>query len=56
MDTVTHTTTSDNGDPASWNQTLAPGATFSFTFTKPGTYTYHCAIHAFMTGTIIVTA
>jgi plastocyanin len=28
---------------------------FSFTFTKPGTYAYFCAIHPHMTGRIIVT-
>jgi len=28
--------------------------TFSYTFTKPGTYTYHCTLHPEMTGTIIV--
>jgi plastocyanin len=27
---------------------------FSFTFTKPGTYTYFCSIHPRMTGKIIV--
>jgi plastocyanin len=26
------------------------------TFTTPGTYTYHCTIHPFMTGTVVVTA
>jgi len=27
---------------------------FSFTFTKPGTYEYFCAIHPRMTGTVVV--
>jgi plastocyanin len=27
---------------------------FSFTFTKPGTYTYFCSIHPKMTGKIVV--
>lgn len=33
---------------------IIPGATFSFTFTKAGTYAYHCIFHSFMKGTIIV--
>jgi plastocyanin len=35
----------DSGD-------LAPGATFQFTFSARGTYTYHCSIHPTMVGTI----
>lgn len=34
--------------------TLAPGAKFSFKFTKPGTYAYNCTFHGGMNGTIIV--
>jgi plastocyanin len=34
--------------------TLANGAAYQFTFTQPGTFTYHCTIHPSMTGTIIV--
>ena len=34
--------------------TLAPGATKSVTFTKPGTYTYYCQFHAFMKATVTV--
>ena len=30
------------------------GYSYSFTFTKPGTYPYHCSIHPSMVGTIIV--
>ena len=36
---------------------LLPGQTYSLTFTKPGTYTYHCLLHddtANMIGTVIV--
>ena len=31
------------------------GDTYEFTFDEPGTYKYFCAIHAPMTGTIVVT-
>lgn len=49
-----HTTTSDTGV---WDSgTLAPGQSFSHTFNQPGTYPYHCAIHPFMKGTIVVQA
>ena len=34
---------------------LPKGATYSFTFTSPGTYPYHCNIHPSMKATIIVT-
>jgi hypothetical protein len=47
---VAHTVTADDGatfDSAS----LDPQATFSFTATTPGTFTYHCAFDPWMTGT-----
>ncbi len=49
-----HTTTSDDG--LSWDShDLKPGSTFPMTFTVPGTYNYHCAIHpTLMTGSVIV--
>jgi plastocyanin len=53
LDSVAHTVTADDG---SWGSgTLGHGATYSHVFTSPGTYTYHCAIHPFMTGTVMVT-
>jgi plastocyanin len=33
---------------------LAPGATFTYTFTTPGVYGYHCTYHPWMTGTVVV--
>jgi plastocyanin len=33
---------------------IPPQGTFIATLTTPGTYTYHCAIHPSMTGTVIV--
>jgi plastocyanin len=54
-DSATHTTTSDAGSAISWDSgALSTGSKFSFTFTQAGTYTYHCAIHSYMQGTIIV--
>jgi plastocyanin len=53
-DPFSHTTTSDTG---AWDSgALATGRSFSFTFTRAGTFAYHCAIHTFMTGTIVVQA
>jgi len=52
-DTTTHTVTADDGSFDSGN--LDPGKTFSFTFDKAGTFTYHCAIHPNMKATIVVT-
>jgi plastocyanin len=54
--TAPHTVTSDDGksfDSGASNP-IAPGGTFSFTFTTAGTFAYHCAIHPFMKATIIV--
>ncbi len=53
-DGVPHTVTDAAGTFDSG--TLAPGASFRFTFDEPGTYTYHCALHSRMTATIVVTA
>jgi plastocyanin len=35
---------------------LAPGAVFSFSFSKPGTYNYQCTYHPWMKGTVDVLA
>lgn len=50
--TVAHTVTSDTGIFNSG--IINPGGTFKFTFTKKGTFGYHCMIHPFMIATIIV--
>lgn len=38
------------------SEVLQTGATYTFTFTTPGTYEYLCSIHPFMTATVVVTA
>jgi plastocyanin len=48
------TVTGVNGTPASGS--IAPGQTFSYTFTSPGTYPYRCVYHPWMTGTVKVLA
>lgn len=52
MDSVTHTVTANDN---SWGSgDLSPGATYSHTFTTAGTFSYHCSIHTYMTGTVVV--
>jgi plastocyanin len=52
-DTATdHTSTSDQGV---WDSPLlAPNDAFTQTFDTPGVFSYHCAPHPFMTGTVTV--
>lgn len=53
---VAHTWTADAGQSQQWDSgNLAPGmSSAAVTFPTAGTFTYHCTIHATMTGTIIV--
>jgi plastocyanin len=51
-DDETHTVTSDAAAFDSKN--VDANGRFVHTFTKPGSYPYHCAIHTFMKGTVIV--
>jgi plastocyanin len=51
-DSVEHTSTSDG---AGWNSgVVPPRGQFSTTFSNAGTFSYHCAIHPGMVGTITV--
>ena len=53
LDGVAHTVTADDG---SWGSSaLGQGGTYSHVFTSPGSYPYHCAIHPYMTDTVVVT-
>jgi plastocyanin len=51
-----HTVTSDDGKTfnSGTSTPVNAGSTFSFKFTAPGTYNYHCSFHPTMTATIIV--
>ncbi len=57
LDTAAHQVVSDQtsqAGPIFEGPSLGQGGTYSFTFTTPGTYLYHCAVHPSMTGTITV--
>ena len=49
-----HTVTADDGSFDS--KGLGQGDTFRHVFTKPGKYQYHCSVHPYMKGTVIVGA
>jgi plastocyanin len=51
-DSAPHTVTSSDGSIQSG--TMEQGASFSFTFTTPGTFDYHCEFHASMVGQVVV--
>ena len=52
-DATGHTATADDGSFDC--RPLPNGASLSFTFTTPGQYDYHCAIHPTIKGRITVT-
>jgi plastocyanin len=51
-DSTEHTVTADDGSFDSGP--ISPGDTFENTLDSPGDFGYHCAIHPFMTGVVIV--
>lgn len=53
-DSSPHTVTANDGSFESGN--MAPGQTYSFTFTAPGTYMYHCTYHPWMVASVTVKA
>ncbi len=54
QDSAPHTVTVVSGPESFDSGTLIQGQTFSYTFTKPGTYSYKCALHPSMIGQIFV--
>lgn len=58
-DVSIHTVTSSTVPPGASpfdSGFLDTGATFTYTFTTPGVYEYHCTIHPWMTGSVTVKA
>jgi len=53
-DNAAHTVTAKDGSFGSGN--IGSGASYTHTFTTPGTYTYYCAYHSWMVGTVVVKA
>jgi plastocyanin len=51
-DKTAHTATANNNSFDTG--TIAPKASKTVDFKRPGVYKYHCAFHAFMTGTVVV--
>jgi amicyanin len=51
-DDIPHNVVSD--DKSIKSKTLDTDEKFTFTFSKPGTYTYFCSIHPKMKGTVVV--
>ena len=63
-DQAPHSVTADGGafdssptcSPSATTGCIQPNRTFTFTFSQPGTFAYHCRVHSFMHGTVTVTA
>jgi plastocyanin len=53
-DDIPHNTVSTDDPKIFKSKVLDTDEKFSFTFSKPGTYSYFCSIHPKMTGKIIV--
>jgi len=52
-DSAPHTVTMEDGSCDAGR--ISSGSSATITFTAPGTYAFHCAIHTSMKGTVVVT-
>jgi plastocyanin len=52
-DTTAHTATADDGHSFDTGD-IDPGSSATVSLSKAGTYKYHCSIHPFMHGTLVV--
>ncbi len=55
QDSFNHTVKTLRGPAKPDSSAIHPGKSFSYVFTKPGTYQYICGIHNNMHGTVVVT-
>ena len=55
QDDVNHSVINDMSGTGPASSLFGRDATYSYTFTTAGTYTYHCQPHPYMHGTVIVT-
>jgi plastocyanin len=54
-DGTNHTWTADAGQTDSWDSgDLTRGGAFTHLFGTVGTFRYHCTLHPFMTGNVVV--
>lgn len=56
QDNTAHKIVSDTGQHELESNDMIKGEIYEHTFNTAGTYTYHCAIHPSMKGTVIVSA
>jgi plastocyanin len=54
LDDIPHTVVSSEDPKTFKSEALDTNDKFSFTFSKPGTYSYFCSLHPKMTGKVIV--
>jgi plastocyanin len=54
-DDTAHTATADDGSSFDTGD-VNPGSSKTIRVSKPGSYAYHCSIHPFMKGTLVVPA